>query len=155
MVISQRLKHCMLYLQQQKTKNRLSPFIFSILRIYYLPNSISLSISPVNCHNVPNITMCDKAFRSYNFLVNVFNGRSTMVGGETQQITLATGTLGHISQINSQRISIYLFRTIKGIIRRTQILCICYNFVPVKNRFYFFCFLKFLYYYYIYLTFSY
>ena len=32
-----------------------------------------------------------------------------MVGGETLQITLTTGMLGHVSQINTQRIYIYIF----------------------------------------------
>ena len=37
-----------------------------------------------------------------------------MVGRETLQITLTTGLLSHVSQINTQRIFIYLFRTIKS-----------------------------------------
>ena len=37
-----------------------------------------------------------------------------MVGGQTLQVTLKTVMLGHISQINTQRISIYKFRTIKA-----------------------------------------
>ena len=40
-----------------------------------------------------------------------------MVGGETLYITLTTGILGHVSQVNTERISlckyIYMFRTIK------------------------------------------
>ena len=37
-----------------------------------------------------------------------------MVGGGTLQITLTTGILGHASQINTQGISVYIFRTIKA-----------------------------------------
>ena len=37
-----------------------------------------------------------------------------MLGGETLQIALTTGILGHVSQINTQRISIIIFHTIKA-----------------------------------------
>ena len=37
-----------------------------------------------------------------------------MVGGETLYITLKMGILGQDPQINNERISIYIFRTIKA-----------------------------------------
>ena len=37
-----------------------------------------------------------------------------MVGGEALQITLTTGMLEHVSQINTQRICIHIFHTIKA-----------------------------------------
>ena len=36
-----------------------------------------------------------------------------MLGGEKLYITLTKGILGHISQINTERISIYIFRPIR------------------------------------------
>ena len=37
-----------------------------------------------------------------------------MVGGETLYLTLTLGMLGQVSQINAQRISLYIFCTIKA-----------------------------------------
>ena len=43
-----------------------------------------------------------------------------MVGGETLKITLATGLFGHLSQINTQRIPIYIVRTIRASTRESE-----------------------------------
>ena len=46
-----------------------------------------------------------------------------MVGGETLYITLTTGIFGPISQINTQRISLYIFRTIKPSSGEYRLVC--------------------------------